>query len=309
MTLRAPTHTRISLRLASAELSAKYAKLACDGVMLMCAESCAGALGVHPRKLLANRGEEKFLDLFSRNVVRVARDFAPRAVVYRTLDLKPDEYKDLEGGAEFERQNENQTPGLRGCARYLADEASFRLELRAVKRARDMGCVNVDAMLPSARLAGELARCREIVIQEGLFASAEFELWMMADMAENGAQIEEFLPHVSGVLIGSRDVPQVARGNGHDNSLLANQFDGRDAAGRATITHIVQACHGRGVACSICIDAAVGEAGQQVEFIRTLIAAGLTGLSVAPDSLEKTVAAVAAAEAELGILPEREVAK
>src|ERR1700693_184635 len=102
MMLRAPTRTRISLRLSSAELSPKYAKLPCDGVALLSAESSARALGIHPRKLLANGGEEKYLDLFSRNIVRVARDFAPRPVVYRTLDMNLKECAALEGGAEYE---------------------------------------------------------------------------------------------------------------------------------------------------------------------------------------------------------------
>ena len=294
MNLRAPTHTRVSLSLNSAGLSANYAKLACDGVVLMCAETCARALGIHPRKLLADGGEEKFLDLFSRSIVRVARDFAPRPVVYRTVDMNADEYAGLEGGAEFEHKEENPMRGLRGCGRYLADEASFRLELRAVKRARDMGCVNVDAMLPFARSPDELSRCREVVIEEGLFASAEFELWMMADVPANLPLIEEFLGHVSGVLIGSSEL-----------APLVSRSDEYDPAGLAAIAHIVRACHQRGVSCSICGD----EPTLHVEIIRALIEAGLTGLSVAPESLEETVAAVAAAEAELGILPEREVAK
>jgi pyruvate,water dikinase len=275
----------------------------------MCAESWARSLGIHPRKLLADGGEEKFLDLFSRNIVRVARDFAPRAVVYRTLDLNSEEYAGLEGGAQVEQDRENPMLGLRGCSRYLADEASFRLELRAVKRARDMGCVNVDAMLPFAHLPEELTRCREIVIQEGLFASAEFELWMMAEVAVNLPLIEEFLPHVSGVLIGTNGLSQPGPGTNHDSPPLAKQPDEDGPAAQVAITRIVQACHGRGVSCSICSDAVIRPLGQRPEILRALIEAGLTGLCVAPESFEKTVAAVAAAEAELGILPEREVAK
>ena len=54
-------------------------------------------------------------------------------MVYRTLDLKSNEYIGLEGGDRFEVNEENPMLGFRGCSRYLADEESFRLELRAVK--------------------------------------------------------------------------------------------------------------------------------------------------------------------------------
>ena len=305
MTLRAPTHTRISLELSFAELSPKHSRLTCDGVGLLRGESCALSLGIHPRKLLADGEEDRYLDLFAQNIVRAARDFAPRPVVYRTLDLKTNEYAGLAGGTEFEEKEENPLLGFRGCARYLADEASFRLDLRAAKRARDMGCVNVDVMLPFVRRPDELARCREIVIEEGLFASAEFELWMTAEVPSTALLIEEFLPNVSGVSIGWSDLAQLVLGIDGGNRRLASHFDERHPAVLAAITRVTRACRERGVACSICGDAL----SRYPEMVRGLLEAGVTGLCVPLDSFEKTVAAVTAAEAELGILPEREVAK
>ncbi len=293
MAERPPTRTRISINLSFAELSAKYAKLPCDGVGLMRAEFFALSLGIHPRKLLAEGGAERFLQLFSGNIARVARDFEPRQVIYRTLDLKSNEYAGLEGGAEHEEKEENPMLGFRGCSRYLADEASFRLELRAVKRARDMGCVNVDVMLPFVRFPEELARCREIIIEEGLFASAEFELWMMAEVPSNVLLIEEFLPYVSGVSIGSNDLTQLVLGIDRDSRRLAKQFDERHPAVLAAIERIARACRERGVACSICGNAP----SRYPDLIPKLIDFGLTGLSVAPESFAATVEAVAAAEA------------
>ena len=292
MTLRAPTHTRISLNLSFHKLAPGYSHLACDGVGLMRAEFLALSLGIHPRRLLADGGEEKFLDLFSQKIVGVARDFAPRPVVYRTLDLKPEEYAGLKGGADW---GADSLPGLRGCSRYLADEPSFRLELRAVKRARDMGCVNLDVILPFVQSPEELARCREIVIDEGLFASAEFELWMMAALPSNALRIEEFLPCVSGVSIDPQELARAVSGKDGES---------RDPAALAALTRIARACRERGLACSICGDAPA----RDPEMIRALIGAGLTGVIIAPESREETIACVGAAEAAHGISPEREPA-
>jgi pyruvate,water dikinase len=251
-------------------------------------EFLARSLGIHPRKLLADGKEENFLDIVSQHVVRLARGFAPRAVVYRLLDLTPQEYASLAGGAEYENA-QNPAYGLRGCSRALAEEDCFRLELRAVKRARDMGCVNVDLLLPFARGADELARSREIVIEEGLFASAEFELWMTAETSSCALGIEEFLPHVAGVAIGCDDLKKHLAGIDEVLSCIAR---------------IAQACRERGVASSLYGAALAGNP----ETIHKLVECGLTGLSVSPDALAETIAAFAAAEAELGILPEREIA-
>jgi pyruvate,water dikinase len=300
MTLRAPTHTRISLNLSFDKLVPEYAKLPCDGVGVLPGEFLALSLGIHPRKLLADRNEEKFLDFFSQNILGVTRDFAPRPVVYRTLDLKSNEYAGLKGGADWK---EDSLRDLRGCGRYLADEASFRLELRAVKRARDMGCVNLDVIFPFVQSPEELARCREIVIDEGLFASAEFELWMMAEAPSNAPRIGEFLPYVSGVAMNPQELARAVPGMDGGSRGAAKQVEGRDPEVLATLTVIAQACRERGVACSIC-----GEAlSHDPEMIRALIEAGLMGLSVAPESLGETIAAVGAAEAALGISPEREL--
>lgn len=90
----------------------------------------------------------------------MAREFAPRPVVYRTLDLKSNEYAGLEGGAEYEAAEENPMLGLRGCSRYLRDPESFRLELRAVARVFEEGLGNLRVMLPFGRFPRELAQCR-----------------------------------------------------------------------------------------------------------------------------------------------------
>jgi pyruvate,water dikinase len=274
---RPPTQTRIFLSLTSAQHSEKYARLPCDGVGLMRSESLALSLGIHPRKLLAAGDEEKFIQHFWESIYKVADAFAPRPVMYRTLNMTKKQYAGLEGGAEYEGKVTSPALDLRGASRYLADTPSFRSELRAVKRARETGCVNLDVVLPCVRTAEELARCREIVIEEGLFASAEFELWMMVEAPANAPRIDEFLPHVTGVSIGA--------------------FDEIEQAGLAAMERIARACRARGAGCTLC-----GEpAGRYPEMIPRLLECGLTGISVAPEFFEATVRAVVEAEASLGI--------
>ena len=123
---RPATRTRVFINLSFPELSSKYAKLPCDGVGIVRAEFFALSLATHPAQLIAEGGEDKFIDVFAAGLEKIAADFAPRPVIYRTLDLKSNEYAGLLGGEKFEEREENPMIGLRGCARYLADPASFR---------------------------------------------------------------------------------------------------------------------------------------------------------------------------------------
>jgi len=269
---RPATQTKIMLNLSVPDLAVRYADLPCDGVGLMRAEFLALTIGVHPRKLIADGGAEHFISYFADNLSKVAQAFFPRPVVYRTLDLKSNEYVGLEGGKQYEPTEENPMLGFRGCSRYTEDEESFRLELCAVKRVIDSGLGNVKLMLPFVRFPRELEQCRNWVEEEGL---------------------EAFLPYVSGVSIGSNDLTQLILGIDRDSHKLADQFDVRDPAVLAGIERIAQACRARDMPVSICGDAP----SRYPELIPKLIGFGLTSISVPADAFEPTLRAVVEAEA------------
>jgi pyruvate,water dikinase len=253
-------------------------------------------MGIHPKKLIADGGDIAFIDSFANGLATVAQEFAPRPVFFRTLDLKSNEYAGLEGGDQYEQREENPMLGFRGASRYLADPESFRLELRAVKRVRDGGLRNVRLLLPFVRFPWELKRCREIIEQEGLFADPEFELWMVAEVPSNVLLIDEFLPLVSGISIGSNDLTQLMLGIDRDSARLAKEFDERDPAVQNAIAAIAKACRAAGKPCSICGNAP----SRYPELVPRLISAGLTSLSVSPEAFETTRQAVIEAEATLG---------
>ena len=295
------TQTRILLNLSVPELAARYAETPCDGVGLMRAEFLALSMGIHPQKLVADGGAEKFISFFAENLAQVAQAFFPRPVMYRTLDLKSNEYAGLEGGGEYEQAEANPMLGFRGCSRYVEDTESFRFELRAVKRVIDSGLSNVKVVLPFVRSPGELEFCRTITDEEGLLESPGFQLWMMAEVPSNILAIDAFLPHVSGVSIGSNDLTQLILGIDRDSHKLAKQFDMRDPAVLAGIEWIAKACRARGLPVSICGDAP----SRHPELIERLIIFGLSSISVPADAFEATCRVVEKAENRLGLAPRK----
>ena len=82
--------------------------------------------GVHPRQLLADGREREFVDRMAASLLRITRAFAPRPVVYRTIDFRSNEFRGLEGGEEFEPVEDNPMIGYRGCYRYVREPDLFR---------------------------------------------------------------------------------------------------------------------------------------------------------------------------------------
>ena len=96
-----PLATRLYVNLAFAEHAEEVAALDVDGVGLLRAEFMVtdALAGVHPR-LLLERGDEKvFVDAMAASLLRITRAFAPRPVVYRSIDFRTNEFSNLEGGA------------------------------------------------------------------------------------------------------------------------------------------------------------------------------------------------------------------
>src|SRR5712692_4516368 len=97
------TSTRIYVNISLPELAEKVAREThADGVGLLRAEHMMLSVGKHPRLLIEEGGGQKMVDAFAEGVRRVATPFAPKPVVYRCLDFKPDEFLGLPGGEKYE---------------------------------------------------------------------------------------------------------------------------------------------------------------------------------------------------------------
>jgi pyruvate,water dikinase len=133
-----PLATMVYVNLAIPEHAAKVAALPVDGVGLLRAEfMMTEALGgEHPRRLLARGEGERFVARMSAALLEITRAFAPRPVVYRTMDFRSNEFRGLTGGAAYEPAEENPMIGFRGCYRYIRDPELFALELRTCPRRR-----------------------------------------------------------------------------------------------------------------------------------------------------------------------------
>ena len=300
--LEAPiTGTKIYLNLGVAELIDKYKNLPFDGIGLMREEFIiAEDIKAHPNYMIKQKRQQEYIDKLAEEIGRVCRVVKPRPVVLRFSDFKTNEYAGLEGGKEFEPEENNPMIGWRGCSRYISEEfiEAFKLECRAVKKVRDeMGLDNLWVMIPFVRNTWEVKRVLGIMKSEGLERSRDFQVWLMAEVPSMVFLADKFAELCDGFSIGSNDLTQLVLGVDRDSSTLGNMgyFDERNEAVTRAIAELIKHAHEKGITISIC-----GQAPSVYpEVTEFLVRHGIDSISVSPDVVIETRQLVAATERKI----------
>jgi phosphotransferase system enzyme I (PtsI) len=218
---------------------------------------------------------------------RIAEWGRGKPVTIRTLDAggdKPIPGLTVEGET-------NPFLGLRGIRLSLSRPEVFRIQLRALARAATHGAI--EAMLPMITVPDELARARSLLDEEIMRLSAAGvpcrrpALGIMVEVPSAAIAIADF--DADFFSIGSNDLTQYVTAAARDTGTVADLNDPTNPAVLYLIKHVV--AHGRRAnkKVSLC-----GDAGGEPDLIPAFLETGLRVLSVAPASLARTKAAIAA---------------
>jgi pyruvate,water dikinase len=237
---------------------------------------------------------EQFIGKMVDSLRHFAAEFAPRPVIYRTMDFRSNEVRHLKGGDKYEPTEQNPMLGYRGVFRYTREPDLFKLELEAVKRVRDE-FDNVQIMLPFVRTTWELEECLKIMTEAGTRTGGS-ELGVMAEVPSIVHRLDDYAAlGVTGVSIGSNDLTQLMLGVDRDSELCEPLFDERDEAVLAAIKQIIGGCRRLGLKCSIC-----GQAPSRYpEYVEQLVRWGIDTISVNPDAIKTARRHIAAAERKI----------
>ncbi len=244
--------------------------------------------------------EDFFVKTLSEGVATIAAAVYPKPCVVRMSDFKTNEYATLLGGKAFEPEEDNPMIGFRGAARYTHPRYAegFALECAAMKRVREtMGMENVILMIPFCRRVEEGRRVIEAMAEHGLKRGENgLQIYVMCEIPNNVAQIDEFSEIFDGFSIGSNDLTQLTLGVDRDSEILAFDYDERDPGVLRMIRWAVEGCQRNQRHSGIC-----GQAPSDYpDVAEYLVKLGIDSISLNPDSVLKTIQNIDALEVKLG---------
>ncbi|MGA9047994.1 MAG: phosphoenolpyruvate synthase [Dehalococcoidia bacterium] len=288
------TATKLYVNLAMPYEAERIAKEDVDGVGLLRAEFMVidACDGVHPRQLMEEGKGHQFIDSMVRNLRIFTRAFYPRPVIYRAIDFRTNEFRNLRGGDKYEPVEQNPMIGFRGCYRYVLNPDLFELELKVLAKVREQD-KNLHLMIPFVRTLWEFKKCKQLIDKSELADDREMQLWVMAEVPSVVYWLEDYVKAgITGVSIGSNDLTQLILGVDRDSEVCAPLYDERDKAVLDAIRQIISTAQRMGITCSIC-----GQAPSNYpDYAEKLVDWGITSVSVNPDVINVTRHNVAAAE-------------
>lgn len=311
------TKTKLMLNVASPEMAFNFSHLPNTGVGLAREEFIINNyIKIHPLALLKHKEigshalsaeiqeitkgyeseEAFFVEKLSQGIGKIAASFYPNEVIVRFSDFKSNEYANLLGGNYFEPKEENPMIGWRGAARYYSEEykAAFELECKAIKKVREvMGLDNVVVMIPFCRTVGECQKVLDTMSEFGLTRGENgLKVFLMAELPSNIILAHKFADLIDGFSIGSNDLTQLVLGLDRDSHLVSHLYDERNEAVKTLIANLIEVAHKKGVKVGIC-----GQGPSDFpDFAQFLVEHGIDTISVTPDSVLKTIKAIAKIE-------------
>lgn len=211
----------------------------------------------------------------------VLSEAAGKPVVFRTLDIGGDKV------LAYLRQPKEENPamGWRAIRMALDRPEIFRIQVRAMLKAAAGQELRV--MIPMVTEAAEMKPIRALVEKEVWFLKKHgYELpskllvGAMLEVPSLLYELDEFLPEVDFVSVGSNDLMQFLFAADRTNGRVASRFDALAPAPLRALRSLAKAARKHRVPLNVC-----GEmAGSPLEAM-TLIGLGLRSLSMAPASV------------------------
>jgi pyruvate,water dikinase len=254
-----------------------------DGIGLLRLEFLVLRNRKHPRWYLENNKLDEFTNILVERLEEILRIMYPKPVVVRTLDMRTDEYRNLEGG-EKEPVEANPMMGWHGIRRDLDQEQLFRAQIRAFKiLVKERGLNNLWIMFPFVISWEEVYKAKKIMEEEGLIPHKDVKVGIMVETPAAALTIEEIIKRagIDFISFGTNDLTQLTVGVDRNNELVQKLMDESHPAVVKLISRVIKICKKHNVYTSLC-----GQAGSRPDYVELLVKLGIDSIAVNVDAIE-----------------------
>lgn len=204
----------------------------------------------------------------------------PRPVVIRTADIGGDRLSQL--GIESPKNETNPFMGLRGVRLFMRHLDLFKSQLRAILRAASRHPCKI--LIPMVSSAGEIHSVRRLLnlaqtelSAEGIEPPKKVELGIMVEIPSAALMLDNFLPLLDFISIGTNDLIQYTLAVDRINEHVSHLYDPFHPAVVRLLDAVVKAARKKGKWVSVC-----GEMASDPHAAPLLIGMGVDSLSVTP---------------------------
>ncbi len=276
------TATRIMLIASHPEIIRKYKEVV-DGIGLLRLEFLIAQGRKHPAWYLKNNKLEEYTEFLVKKLKEILKIMDPKPVIVRTLDMRTDEYRNLEGG-ELEPKEANPMLGWHGIRRSLNQPELFMAELEAYKILRkEYGFKNLWIMFPFVISWEEVKEAKRYMRKVGLIPHKDVKVGIMVETPAAALTIKEIIKKakIDFLSFGTNDLTQLTLGVDRNNELIQKIYSEKHPAVIKQIKYVIKVAKKYNVYTSIC-----GQAGSDPEFAEELVKLGIDSISVNPDAIE-----------------------
>jgi pyruvate, water dikinase len=201
-----------------------------EGVLISNANKFVNEFGIHPKTLITEHKEQKFIDALADHLSSICREFNDKPVIYQFSNLTTNEYRNLEGGSYYEDEENDASIGFRGAFRFIHQPEVLDLEIKAINKTRDeFNCKNLWVTIPYIRTPEELNEVKQILKNHNLTHSENFKILMTVDIPSNIIELEKFIEiGLDGILVNYGFLNSLLTGTGNKNYEInteVNRFD------------------------------------------------------------------------------------
>jgi pyruvate, water dikinase len=285
------TVTKVKVIVDMPNFAEKAANTGADGVGLLRAEFMVLEGKVHPGYLVEQGRRQELIDNLYSKLKLIASQFRDKPLWYRTLDMRSDEYSNLEGG-DTDHKEDNPMMGWHGIRRDLDQPELLRAQFEAIKKVRDEGFDHIGIMIPLVTHVEQI-RLTKAMLREMDMQDVEFGI--MVETPASVQLIEDFCKEgINFASIGSNDLTQFTLAVDRNNAKVQKIYDAKHPAVMKEIKHVIRTCKRYKVKSSLC-----GQAGSDPEMAKELVDFGIDSIAVNIDAVGKVRQSVADQEKKL----------
>ncbi len=259
----------------------------CDGVGIVKPEYMIADKGKHSIWLSKN-DPEQLVRILVDGLRAIARSFYPKPVWYRAIDIRTDEFRDLDGGEDEPTEN-NPLLGWHGIRRSLDEQEILKCEVEALIRLREEGLDNIMVAIPFVSRVEEIRRVRKGI------SDLPIKIGIMIETPAAALDIESLCKEgISFVCIGIDELTQLSVGADKDNPRTSRIFSEMNPGVMSLVNHVVSVCRKNQVETT-----AYGSIENNHPLIERLVAMGINSITSEPDYLDSLKEIISRSERKL----------